>query len=49
MNNNNKYEQYEWVRCPNCGHKLFRKKKSSKQIEIEIKCSSCKKILEVKI
>lgn len=36
----------EWVRCGNCGHKLFRltdpKYKDKKNETLEIKCHSCK-------
>lgn len=39
----------DWVRCPKCGHKLFRKigNKSDSEIKIEIKCHSCKEITEI--
>lgn len=36
----------EWVRCGNCGHKLFRltdeRYKNKKGETLEIKCHSCK-------
>lgn len=36
----------EWVRCGNCGHKLFRltdeRYKNKKSEILEIKCHSCK-------
>lgn len=37
--------QAEWVHCPECGHRLFLLK--SKDIHIEIKCPSCKKVIEL--
>ncbi len=39
----------EWIRCPHCGHKLMLLKVRAAGIppEIEIKCSSCKKIVQV--
>ena len=49
-----------WVRCPKCGHKLFKKiegekpegEKSSPSLNektVEIKCHSCKEISVIKI
>lgn len=40
-------ERVNWVLCPECGHKLFKKIEFSEDKEekkIEIKCHSCKKI-----
>ena len=34
-----------WVHCPECGHRLFFNKGG--KFFIEIKCSSCKKILTI--
>lgn len=40
----------EWVKCPHCKHKLFRfYPGETNYIDIEIKCSSCKKIVELNI
>ena len=38
-----------WCRCPNCGHKLFMYMGSeqSDKLSIKIKCSSCKRIIDV--
>lgn len=38
-----------WVRCPYCGHKLFKLKQTENETEItiEIKCHSCKEIYEL--
>ena len=33
-----------WIRCPKCGHKLF---KDFEYANVEIKCSSCKSIVTV--
>ena len=40
-----------WCRCPNCGHKLFLYEQDGKEdrLRINIKCSSCKKIVDVLI
>lgn len=40
-----KREEY-WVRCKNCGHKLFRVIDRSKDVKacLEIKCHSCKEL-----
>lgn len=42
-----------WVRCPNCGHKLFLQVEAPKgdgdAAIIEIKCHSCKAISVVKL
>jgi len=35
-----------WVRCPYCRHKLFKKLMSGDAL-IEVKCSSCKNVFEV--
>lgn len=35
---------YKWVRCPKCGHKLFRAEVSKMGTKLEIKCSSCKTV-----
>lgn len=40
----------EWVRCPKCGHKLFRILRpcgAESVPSIEIKCSSCKAIVNL--
>lgn len=43
-------DNYNWVLCPNCKHKLFKKidflkdKDEKKLKTIEIKCHSCRKI-----
>ena len=41
----------EWCRCKKCGHKLFQydetKANENNNLEINIKCSSCKEILDV--
>ena len=41
-----KHRDDEWVRCGNCGHKLFRltdpKYKKTEKETMEIKCHSCK-------
>lgn len=40
----------KWVKCSNCGHKLFMVQgegKESDNLHINIKCSSCKRILDV--
>lgn len=36
-----------WCRCPNCTHKLFYNRYKYNEFSIEIKCSSCKKIIEI--
>lgn len=46
-----------WVKCPYCGHKLFmtldKEERSisivNKKAEIEIKCSSCKRLVYVSV
>ena len=39
-----------WVRCPNCGHKFFSvSQQDGLNTELEIKCSSCKAIVKVKL
>lgn len=46
----------DWVRCRECGHKLFRVNESSEQdrriafqvLGMEVKCHSCKTINEVR-
>ncbi len=45
-------ERVNWVLCPECGHKLFKKIElnDDKPLKaIEIKCHSCKKISVIKI
>lgn len=39
----------EWCRCPKCNHKLFMfvDRNVCDNIYINIKCSSCKKIVDV--
>lgn len=37
-------QEGRWVRCPKCGHKLF---KDMGYADVEIKCSSCKGIVKV--
>ena len=39
----------KWCRCPKCGHKLFLYDSTAcdKNVAINIKCSSCKKIIDV--
>ncbi len=40
----------KWVRCSNCAHKMFKMVDSeSNNISINIKCSSCKRIMTVLI
>lgn len=39
--------QSKWIRCPKCGHKLF--KYEGERTKLEIKCSSCKAIVEIRI
>jgi len=37
--------KYNWIRCGNCGHKLFKLEEGSESsLRLEIKCSSCKAI-----
>lgn len=38
-------DDFTWYKCPYCGHKLFRGKYLRDFDCIEIKCSSCKKIV----
>lgn len=41
---------YEWCKCPKCGHKMFKllsNEASGDGVKIEIKCSSCKAIVNV--
>lgn len=35
----------EWIRCSECGHKLFRIDGREQGTKLEVKCSSCKSIL----
>lgn len=38
--------KYDWVRCTECGHKLFKiYEQDDIKMDIEIKCSSCKAVL----
>lgn len=38
----------QWVRCPQCGHKLFRLvQNQGDATEIEIKCHSCRSIISI--
>lgn len=38
----------DWVRCPNCKHKLFKVYDTDgMKIRLEIKCHSCKEIIEI--
>lgn len=39
----------KWIRCPKCGHKLMKVLGTTSNTLIEIKCSSCKAIVKVKI
>ena len=40
----------KWVECPRCTHKLFRLDyQPDSKARIEIKCSSCKKIIDILI
>ena len=40
----------KWVRCPECTHKLFKiSTEESNNISINIKCSSCKRVMTVLI
>ena len=47
-----KKQNDDWVRCPNCKHKLFKMVEGGKPsaiggkdtVSIEIKCQSCKEI-----
>ena len=38
-----------WCKCPNCSHKLFLlvDKKDTDNVFINVKCSSCKKLIDV--
>ena len=39
-----------WCKCPKCNHKLFMfndDEQNSKHVEINIKCSSCKEIINL--
>lgn len=38
-----------WIRCPKCGHKLFRCDSTGAGMKLEIKCSSCKSILTLQL
>lgn len=38
-----------WVQCPKCGHKLFALKRPQGVVSLEIKCSSCKEIVSVRM
>ena len=40
-----------WVRCPECGHKLFKivRNGSGEAVQIETKCHSCKNIITIEI
>lgn len=40
-----------WCMCPNCSHKLFFYRPDSNQgeVDLNIKCSSCKKIVDIKL
>ena len=40
-----------WCRCPSCSHKLFlyNPDNSDGLVNVNIKCSSCKKIVDIKI
>lgn len=38
-----------WVQCPKCGHKLFAMKSELGNANLEIKCSSCKAIVHIRI
>lgn len=39
----------KWIRCPKCGHKLMKVLGTTSNTFVEIKCSSCKAIVNVKI
>lgn len=42
----------DWVKCPNCRHKFFKcdpGEQSENWVDVEIKCSSCKKIARILI
>ena len=56
----NKSRTDKWIRCPNCGHKLFKEMSGPFAISVSIdevrvdsiletKCHSCKKIVSVSI
>lgn len=36
----------KWIHCPKCDHRLFYDR--GKGFDIEIKCPSCKRILNIK-
>lgn len=38
-----------WVRCKNCGHKLFKVVDTKSNACIETKCHSCKAINEINL
>lgn len=40
-----------WIKCPKCGHKLFLWTANERfdYADINIKCSSCKRIVDVSI
>ena len=38
-----------WCNCKKCNHKLFLYNPSNADVEINIKCSSCKRIMDVEI
>lgn len=42
-----KENEFEWVLCPNCKHKLFKVYDGKSLDGIEIKCSSCKNIVRI--
>lgn len=39
----------KWVRCPNCGHKLFELTKNSGSMTLQTKCHSCRCLVEINI
>lgn len=40
--------RFDWVKCPNCNHKLFKLyEEENTHLHAEIKCSSCKNIVEL--
>lgn len=36
-----------WMKCPKCKHKLFWLDKNEDKTQMEVKCSSCKSIVNV--
>ena len=43
--------KYNWIKCRNCGHKLFKLEDGSGNapVRLEIKCSSCKAVCTIEL